>query len=190
MTDHENRKNNLQTWLWISGLSSLLIGGIAIAFPLAASITAELLLGAILVVSGGIQIIRAIASGRSSVNRVWSLLFGMTALLAGGVLLLYPLEGLLSLTIVLASFFIVAGVFKVILAWNMRPANLSTRELPGVNGWGWLAFSGALSVVLGALLFWGLPVTAVWALGFLVGIDLIFSGASEIAFARALQRAN
>jgi len=174
-------------WLWISGVASILLGIVALVFPFAATIAAELLFGAVLASIGAIQIFSAFAA-RQSNNRVWAFLFGIAALIAGGLLLLYPLQGALTLTIVLASFLLAGGVFEMISAWYLRPANLHFVGLPPVRRWGWLAASGALSIILGVVLLFGLPVTAVWALGLFLGIDLIFLGFCEIAFARAQQR--
>ncbi|WP_296424552.1 DUF308 domain-containing protein [Yoonia sp.] len=182
---HEAALRGLQVRLWISGLSAIILGGTAVVFPFAATMAAELFLGAILAVSGGIQIVRALAS-RGDVNTLWTLLFGVVALGAGGFLLFYPPQGILTLTIILAGFFLIGGVMKMISAWYMRPASLSATGLPVVNGWGWLALSG----ILGVALFWGLPITAVWALGLLMGIDLIFLVGAEIAFAIAPRRVN
>lgn len=174
-------------WLWISGVASILLGIVALVYPFASTIAAELLFGAVLATVGAIQIFSTFVSRRSG-NRVWSFLFGIAALVAGGLLLLYPLQGALTLTIVLASFLLAGGAFEVISAWYLRPANLHFVGLPPAIGWGWLAASGALSIILGVVLLIGLPVTAVWALGLFLGIDLIFLGFCEIAFARALQR--
>jgi uncharacterized membrane protein HdeD (DUF308 family) len=174
-------------WLWISGVASIVLGIVALVFPFAATIAAELLFGAVLATVGAIQVFSAFLARRSG-NRVWSFLFGIAALVAGGLLLLYPLQGALTLTIILASFLLAGGAFEMISAWYLRPANLHFVGLPPVRGWGWLAASGVLSIILGIILLFGLPVTSVWALGLFLGIDLIFLGFCEISFARALQR--
>lgn len=184
---HETIVRGVTLWLWVSGVASILLGFFALVFPFAATIAAELLFGAVLGFVGVIRIVSAFAS-RHSRNRVWMVLFGIAALIAGALLLLYPLQGALTLTIVLASFFVVGGTFQFISAWDLRPANLRTGGLPMVNGWGWLAASGALSIIFGAIILIGLPVTAIWTLGLLLGMDLILLGFSEISFARALRR--
>lgn len=185
---HRNPSQSLQVWLWVSGLAAVVLGFVAMLFPFAATIAAELLFGAVLVATGVIEIIGALLS-KGSRNIGWTLLFGALALIAGGILLFYPLQGVLTLTLVLASFFIVGGFFKMTAAWYLRPSNLAMLGFPVTGGYGWLAFSGALSVFLGVVLLLGLPGTAIWALGLLLGIDLIFLGASEIALALAIQRA-
>lgn len=177
----------LKTWLWIAGSVTILFGIAGIASPFVVTLAAELLFGAVLAALGVLQIIRgAFAGGVES--RLWTFLFGLVSLAGGVVLLLYPLQGMLTLTIVLATFFVVGGILKLLGAWQMSPSRRHAGGLPGVRGWGWLALSGGLSVLLGVLLFAGLPSTAAWALGLLLGIDLMFLGASEIALAIGLSQ--
>lgn len=177
----------LRIWLWIAGLATILFGVVGIAVPYVMTLAAELLFGAMLASLGALQIIRAVFSGDAG-SRIWAVLFGATALAVGVVLLLYPLEGALTLTIVLATFFVVGGVLKLFGAWRMSPRYQRATGWPGLRGWGWLALSGVFSVLLGVLLFMGLPSSASWALGLLLGVDLLFLGATEIALAIGLSQ--
>lgn len=178
MTDRDTldpaAPRGLRTWLWIVGIASMLLGALAIVFPFAATLAVELVTGAILVVSGVMELIRAVVMRRNG-NLPWDALFGLAALVAGVILLLWPLQGIVTLTLVVGIFFLIAGAFKTV-------ASLSLRPFPG---WGWVGVSGALSILLGLVLLFGLPGTASWAIGLLVGIDLIFLGAAEIAMASA-----
>lgn len=182
MTDqewrHDTAPRGLRTWLWITGIVSGVIGALAIIFPFAATLAAELVIGAILVVSGVVELVRAFAMRRNG-SLVWNVLFGLAALAAGVILLVWPLQGMVTLTIVVGIFFLIGGAFKLVAGFGLRP----------FPGWGWIGFSGALSMLLGLILLFGLPGTAMWAVGLLVGIDLIFLGAAEIAMAYALRRA-
>ena len=83
-----------------------------------------------------------------------------------GILLLYPLTGILSLTLVIAVFFMAGGLFRILLAFRLRP----------LDHWGWLLVSGILSLLLAAIILTQWPTAAAWLLGLLVGIDLMFSG--------------
>ena len=177
-TSHPEAPRGLRTWLWIAGIASILLGALAIIFPFAATLAVELVIGAILAVSGIVELIRTVAMRRNG-SLIWNALFGLAALAAGVILLVWPLEGMLTLTIVVGVFFLLGGAFKLVAGFGLRP----------FPGWGWIGFSGALSVLLGLLLLFGLPGTALWAIGLLVGIDLIFLGIAEIAMASALQRA-
>ena len=100
-------------------------------------------------------------------------------LLSGLLLLAYPLTGVFTLTLFLAAFFLAEGVFKLIHAFRMRPA----------ARWGWIVFSGVISLILGFLVLAGLPLTAFWAIGLVVGIDLIFGGWSIIMLSMAVRSA-
>lgn len=168
----------LTTWLWVAGGASILLGALAIVFPFAATLAATLVIGAVLCVSGVMELIRAVAM-RGNGSLIWDALFSISALVAGLLLLFWPLQGIVTLTVVVGVFFLLAAAFKTAACFVLRP----------FPGWGWVGLSGALSGLLGLILLFGLPGTASWAIGLLVGIDLIFLGTAEIAMAAALRRA-
>lgn len=182
--DLENT-GRFKTTLWIVGVGTLILGVLAIIFPLAASLAAELLFGGVLLALGILQVGRAVFSGDID-SRLWVMVFGLLSLVAGAILLLFPLQGVVTLTILVASYFIVGGVLKLAGAWQLSPPRRRKKAQAEMPGWRWLALSGAVSLLLGLVLFFGLPSTAIWALGLLIGIDLALLGASEIALALAL----
>jgi uncharacterized membrane protein HdeD (DUF308 family) len=96
-------------------------------------------------------------------------------LVVGILLLVNPVEGALALTIVLAVFLIVEGIFKLIMAFRVRDH----------RGWGWLLASGILSLILGVLIWAEWPASGVWVIGLLVGIQLLFTGWSLVMLALA-----
>jgi len=106
---------------------------------------------------------------------VWSLLSAALALLVGILLLVHPLRGLITLTFVLTAYFIIDGIFIIFLALSHR------RELTG--RWEWMLINGIIDLILAGIIISGMPGTFLWVLGLLVGIDLIFGGASLIAMA-------
>jgi uncharacterized membrane protein HdeD (DUF308 family) len=91
------------------------------------------------------------------------------------VLLLWPLSGVLSLTLVLIVYFLIEGVASIMFALEHK------RELSG--RWGWMLASGIIDLIMAAIIFAGLPGTAVWAIGMLVGINMVFGGSALIAMA-------
>jgi len=93
------------------------------------------------------------------------------------VLLLWPITGTLSLTLVLIAFFVVEGIVSIMYAIEHR------NQLTG--RWGWMLVSGIIDLILAGIIFAGLPGTALWALGLLVGINMLFGGAALIAMALA-----
>lgn len=175
----------LKTGLWIAGLAAIVLGVIAILFPFAATLTAELLFGALLLVLGLFEIIRSVIFS-GVVSRVWSFLFGLTALVAGGVLLIFPLGGALTLTLVVAVFLLLGGLVQLVIAWQASPGRRQLKDLPVIEGWGWLALSGALSMIIGGIVLSGLPGSVTWALGLLLGVYLLSLGGTQIAIAVGL----
>jgi uncharacterized membrane protein HdeD (DUF308 family) len=105
----------------------------------------------------------------------WSLLSAVLGIVVGVWLLVSPVAGAVSLTFLLIVFFLIEGVASIMFALDHK------RELTGQ--WGWMLASGIVDLVLSAMIFAGLPSTAAWAIGLLVGINLLFGGTALIAMA-------
>jgi uncharacterized membrane protein HdeD (DUF308 family) len=110
----------------------------------------------------------------------WSLISAIIAIGAGVVLLLWPISGSVSLTLVLIAFFVVEGIASIMYAIEHR------NQLTG--RWVWMLVSGIIDLILAGIIFAGLPGTALWALGLLVGINMVFGGAALIAMALAARQ--
>lgn len=162
--------------VWFIGLGvALIVAGVAaLLFPLLASIAAKVMIGWLMLIAGAFTLWHAFQT-RTWSSTLWNALIGLLSLAAGVYLAFFPLTGLIGLTLILGATFAVQGVFEVLMS-------LQNRER---TGWVWILLSGALSVLLGVILLFGLPGTAAWALGLMVGIHFITSGASLIALARA-----
>ena len=93
-------------------------------------------------------------------------------------MVLYPFEGVLALTLLLAAFLLVQGVFQIVAAYRIRPG----------RSWGWMLASGIATLILGVLIWLGWPGAALWIIGLLVGIHLLFSGFSLVMLALAARR--
>ncbi len=154
------------------GIVLVLLGALAIVLPFVAGIATAVFVGWLLVAAGLAGLLSTFRS-RSAPGFAWSFLSGLVALIAGLLILFHPLQGLLTLTLVLAAYFFVDGLFNIILAASHR------RQYSG--RWEWMMVNGVFDLVLAAIIFLGLPGTFVWALGLLVGIDLLFGGASLVA---------
>ena len=165
----------------VEGLVLIVLGAGAIIVPPLAGVVATVILGWILLLAG---IVGTVATLRTSgaPGFGWSMLSGLLAIAAGAVLLWSPLQGLISLTYVLIAFFVVDGVAMIFLALAHR------RELSG--RWEWMMLNGAMDLVLAAIIVAGWPGTAVWALGLLLGIDMLFGGASLIVMALEARRSS
>lgn len=156
------------------GIVLVVLGLIAILIPPLATLAFTILFGWLFMISGIIGLITTFWM-RNAPGFWWALASAALAILAGGWLLAQPIAGALSLTLVLCAFFIIEGVSSIFFALDHR------RDLSG--RWGWMLASGVVDLVLAAMLLMGLPSTAVWALGLLVGINMLFGGTALIAMA-------
>ncbi|HVW70628.1 MAG TPA: HdeD family acid-resistance protein [Steroidobacteraceae bacterium] len=142
------------------------LGVPAVLLPAIATFAATLFFGWILLLSGAVGLFTTLR-GRQLPGFGWALLSAIVGIVAGGLLLAWPLQGTFSLTSVLIAFLLVEGAVTIFYALEHRTV------LPR---WGVMLASGIVDLILGIILFAGLPGTAVWALGLLIGINMIFGG--------------
>jgi uncharacterized membrane protein HdeD (DUF308 family) len=154
------------------GVVYLVLGLAAIIFPLVASVATEILFGALLLVGGTATGIRALTA-KNAPYRGSSIVLAILAILVGLLLIIFVPIGLLILTIILAAFFVVQGIFEIVHGVQTRAE----------RGRGWLIISGIAGVIVGLLLWLGWPSTAVWAIGTLTGINFLFTGAALLSLA-------
>lgn len=161
-------------WLIALGLLEVVLGILAIGAPLVVGIAASMFVGALLLLAGVARVIRvskAVTFGQGSV----ALFAGLLGIGCGFLILAQPLLGLGSLTLLLAAYFMAEGVSSVVLSFKVRPH----------GGWGWLLFDGMITASLALLIAVEWPLSGVWALGTLLGIDILITGvaAMSIGFA-------
>ncbi len=156
------------------GTVLLLLGAGAIIIPPLASVAVTIILGWIFLVSGAVGLFTTFRM-RAAPGFWWALISAVLGIVVGIMLLASPLRALVPLTIMLIAFFIIEGVVSIMYALEHK------RELSG--RWGWMLVSGIVDLILAAVIFAGLPGTAVWAIGLLVGINMIFGGSALIAMA-------
>jgi len=156
------------------GIILSILGILAIVVPPIATIAVEVLIGWLILLSGIVGLISTFRM-RSAPGFWWSLLSAVIGIAAGVVLLAWPLSGALSLTLILTVFLVLEGVVSILYALEHK------RELSG--RWGMMLFSGVVDLFLAGIIFAGLPGTAAWAIGLLVGINLVFGGSALIAMA-------
>ena len=161
-------------WLLALGILMIILGVFAIAAPYGATLAVQFALGWVLVIGGVAEGIHAFMA-RGWGGFLLELLSAILYVVVGVLLLTNPVGGALALTIVLAVFLIVEGIFKIIMAMRVRDH----------RGWGWLLASGILSVILGALIWAEWPYSGLWVIGLLVGIQLLFTGWSLVMLALA-----
>jgi len=158
----------------IEGIVLFILGLLAIIVPPIATIAVEVLIGWLLLMSGIVGLIATLRM-RGSPGFAWSLISAILGIVAGAVLLGWPLSGALTLTMILTVFLVLEGVISILYALEHR------RGLSG--RWGIMLFSGVIDLFLAGVIFAGLPGTAAWAIGLLVGVNLVFGGSAIIAMA-------
>jgi uncharacterized membrane protein HdeD (DUF308 family) len=158
----------------VEGIILLILGVAAIILPPIATLAVEILFGWLFLISGIAGLITTFMM-RQAPGFWWSLVSAILGIAVGIVLLAWPLSGVLTLTLVLIVFFAVEGIASIMFALEHK------RELSG--RWGWMLASGVIDLILAAIIIAGLPGTAVWALGLLVGINMVFGGTALIGMA-------
>lgn len=154
------------------GIVFILLGFLAVALPTVSTISIALLIGWLFLIGGVVQGYRTFQA-RGKAGFWTSLVMPILAIIVGLILILNPIIGVLTLTILLATYFLIEGIIKIMVAMSMRP----------LQPWGWLLFSGILAIFLAAIIWSGWPGTALWVLGLIVGINMIFFGWSLILLA-------
>src|ERR1700719_12907 len=158
----------------VEGIVLVVLGLIAIVVPPIATLAVEILFGWLFLISGIMGLITTFWM-RQAPGFWWALLSAVLGIAAGIVLLAQPVSGVLTLTLILIVFFTIEGVASIMYALEHK------RELSG--RWGWMLASGIVDLILAAIIFAGLPGTAAWAIGLLVGINMVFGGSALIAMA-------
>src|SRR6516225_1978047 len=155
------------TWYLIQGVLMVLAGIVALIYPFVSTVALVVVLGWLLILSGIVQGVSLI--GAQNVPNFWLQLISVVLSVIVGVLFLrHPGESLLTLTLLLIVFFMVEGISKLIFALTIRP----------FPNWGWVLASGIIGILLSFYLWTSLPITAIWLLGVLLGIQLICEGAA------------
>src|SRR6201985_2818580 len=167
---------DIGTAFLIEGILLSVLGLAAMIVPPAASLAVTIFLGWMFLISGIAGLVLTYWA-REMPGFWWSLISAALAVLAGIVLLAQPAQGVLTLTIVVGAYFLAEGVTSIMYALEHR------KELSG--RWSWLLVAGLMDILIAFFIIAGLPGSAEWALGLLVGINLLFGGATLIGMALA-----
>jgi uncharacterized membrane protein HdeD (DUF308 family) len=159
----------------VQGVLMIALGTLAVALPVITTLAVEILVGWLFVIGG---VWRAISLARSSrmPGFGWSLAMAIVAIALGAMLVMMPLAGMLTLTMLLITFFVLEAIGKILFALDLRKHS---------HSWSWALATGILDFFLAALIFAGWPSTAAWAIGLLVGINMIFFGVSLVMISLA-----
>src|SRR5947209_6833285 len=165
-------------WLWlvVLGIALIVLGVILLGSPVIATLATVTAIGILILLGGAMEVVGAFGCQEWS-GFFLALLSGILGVVIGLMLLANPIQGGITLTILLASFLFVGGIFKAVAALAHR-----------FGGWGWLLLSGGVDIVLGVMIWRELPMSGLTIIGVLVGISLIFRGVSWLMVGFALKR--
>jgi uncharacterized membrane protein HdeD (DUF308 family) len=162
--------------LW--GVALIVFGMVAVGSPLVAALAVNVVVAWLIALAGGVHLLLAFrAHGAGSV--IWKALVGIAYLCFGIYMIVHPLLGVASLTLLLASLFLVEGILNIVLFFKMRPVHGST----------WVLMDGIITLLLGAMIYAQWPSSSAWAIGTLVGISMIFSGVARVMMSLSVRRA-
>jgi uncharacterized membrane protein HdeD (DUF308 family) len=165
------------TWSIVWGVLLIVTGMLAIGAPFLAAVAVTALIGWLIVFAGIVHLAIAFHShGAGSV--IWKLLVGLAYVCFGLYVIMHPVLGVASLTLILASLFLIEGILQVILFFKMR-------SLQGSN---WMLIDGVITLLLGLLIYVQWPSSSAWAIGTLVGISMIMSGLSRVMLSLAVRK--
>jgi uncharacterized membrane protein HdeD (DUF308 family) len=171
----EAKKNS--GFLIFLGILTVIFGVIAIGTPLITGVAVAVFVGFLLLASGIAQIVHAVKS-RQWGTGIWGTVIGLLSVAAGLLMIFRPLVGLVTMTLLLAIYFLVDGISEIIAAFKIKPD----------QGWGWVLFNGIIAVVLGFMIWRQWPVSGAWAIGLLVGIHILMSGWTMIILGTGARR--
>jgi uncharacterized membrane protein HdeD (DUF308 family) len=163
----------------IEGILLVILGLAAMIVPPLASLAVTIFLGWMFLISGIAGLVLTFWA-RKMPGFWWSLISAALAVVAGIILLAQPVQGTLTLTVVVGAYFLAEGVTTIMYALEHR------RELS--ERWAWLLVAGIMDLLIAAVIIAGLPGSALWAVGLLVGINLLFGGATLIGMALAARK--
>ena len=159
------------------GVLLIVLGMAAVASPFLAAVAVNVAVAWLIVLAGVVHLLLAFrAHGPGSM--IWKLLVGIAYVCFGGYLIARPVLGVASLTLLLASLFLIEGILDIVLFVKMRP----------MQGSSWVLLDGIVSLLLGLMIYMQWPSSAAWAIGTLVGVSLIVSGVSRVMMSMAVRK--
>ncbi|MFZ1140248.1 MAG: DUF308 domain-containing protein [Candidatus Sulfotelmatobacter sp.] len=170
------RRASTLTILW--GVSLICLGMFAVASPLIAAVAVNALIAWLIILAGVVHLVVAFHS-REAGSVIWRLLVGLAYICFGGYVIARPALGVVSLTLLLASLFLVEGIFNIVLFFR-APTTLRSS---------WFLVDGIVTLLLGLMIYMQWPSSSVWAIGTLVGVSLIFSGVTRVMVSLTVRKA-
>src|SRR5580700_4917778 len=160
------------------GVLLIIFGMVAIGSPFLAAVAVNILIAWLIVLAGVVHIMLGVRTHGAG-SMIWKLLVGLAYLFFGAYLIIHPVLGVASLTLVLAVLFLIEGVLQIILYFNLR----------SMGGSSWLLIDGIITLLLGVMIYMQWPSSASWAIGTLVGVSMIFSGVARVMMSLGARKA-
>ncbi|MFZ1050301.1 MAG: DUF308 domain-containing protein [Candidatus Sulfotelmatobacter sp.] len=160
--------------LW--GVLLIVFGMFAVASPFIAAVAVNVAVAWLIILAGVVHLMLAFHAHRAG-RLIWKLLVGLAYVLFGVYLILHPVLGVASLTLVLAVLFLIEGILDVILFFSMRT----------MRGAFWVLVDGIVTLLLGLMIYVQWPSSSVWAIGVLVGVSMIISGVTQVMLSLAVR---
>ena len=168
------RKASTVSILW--GVLLIVFGMVAVGLPLAAAVAVNAMVAWLIILAGIVHLMVAFRVHGAS-RRIWKVLVGVAYVCFGVYLIWRPLLGVASLTLLLASLFLIEGILNIVLYVKMRPIHI------------WVLIDGIVTLLLGLMIYMQWPSSSAWAIGTLVGVSLIISGVARVAMSLAVHEA-
>jgi uncharacterized membrane protein HdeD (DUF308 family) len=162
--------------LW--GVSLIILGMLAVGSPFIAAVAVNAVIAWLIVLAGVVHLAVAFHT-REAGSLIWRLLVGLAYVCFGVYLIARPVLGVASLTLVLASLFLVEGILNIVLFFRIRPLQRSS----------WVLIDGIITLLLGLMIYTQWPSSSAWAIGTLVGVSMIISGVTRVMLALAARKA-
>jgi uncharacterized membrane protein HdeD (DUF308 family) len=173
-----NIVRHASTWSILCGVLLIVLGVLAVGSPVLAAVAVNAVIGWLIVLAGVVHLSLAFYAHKAG-SVLWKLLVGIAYIFFGVYLIAHPALGVVSLTLVLASLFLVEGIFDVALFFQMR----------AIGGSGWILADGIITLALGLMIYLQWPSSSNWAIGTLVGVSLIVSGVTRLMLSLAVRKA-
>ena len=170
------RQASKASMVW--GILLVVFGMVAIGSPFLAAVAVNIAVAWLIVLAGVVHVMLGVrAHGAGSM--IWKLLVGLAYLVFGVYLITHPVLGVASLTLLLASLFLIEGILDIVLFCSMRP----------LGGSSWVLVDGIITLLLGLMIYRQWPSSAAWAIGTLVGVSMIVSGVTRVMLSLAVRQA-
>src|SRR5438094_3152800 len=162
--------------LW--GVLLIVFGILAVGSPFLAAVAVNVVIAWLIILAGVVHVILAFHAHRAG-RLIWKLLVGLAYLFFGAYLFMHPVLGVASLTLVLASLFLIEGILNIVLFFQMR----------SLRGSSWVLIDGVITLLLGLMIYMQWPSSSAWAIGTLVGVSMILSGIARVSLSLAVRKA-